>query len=379
MLRLSKLGETVSRLAAQHKTFRMPAGMDSPLDHGVLVPAPAFTPNPGALEGRAFVPDDLPAGAPLVVVLHGCTQTAAGYDRGSGWSTLAAEAGFAVLFPEQTRANNPNLCFNWFVPGDVTRGQGEVESIRRMIAAMVTAHAIDPARIFVTGLSAGGAMTASMLATSPELFAGGAIIAGVPHGAAGSVNEAFDRMRGNGLPDAAGAAAIIRDASPHQGSWPRLSVWHGSADETVDAANAEAIAVGWARLNGLGAPAEDIVEGHQRRVWRDNAGHALVESITVAGMGHGVPIDSRGEGAIGRPGPHMLEAGIASTRHIAAFWGIAPAVAETVLAARAETVMAPRAGPVMAARAETQPRPAPQSTDVGEIINAALRQAGLMR
>ncbi|MBC7522079.1 MAG: PHB depolymerase family esterase, partial [Sandarakinorhabdus sp.] len=207
-----------------------------PIDHGPLVPAPKFAGNPGKLEGWAFVPRSLPARAPLVVVLHGCTQNAAAYDQGSGWSKLAVEAGFAVLYPEQNRANNPNLCFNWFVPGDVTRGQGEVESIRQMIAAMVAAHNLDPARVFITGLSAGGAMTASMLATAPELFAGGAIIAGVAHGPAGTMDGGLGRVRGGALPDAAPTARMARAASTHAGPWPRLSVWHGSADSTVDAA-----------------------------------------------------------------------------------------------------------------------------------------------
>ena len=81
----------------------------------------------------AYVPADLPPRAPLVVVLHGCTQTAGGYDAGTGWSTLAERFGFALLLPEQKRANNPNTCFTWFSPGDTTRDRGEALSIRQMI------------------------------------------------------------------------------------------------------------------------------------------------------------------------------------------------------------------------------------------------------
>ncbi|TIL83807.1 MAG: PHB depolymerase family esterase, partial [Mesorhizobium sp.] len=117
---------------------------------------------------------DLPEAAPLVVVLHGCTQTAAGYDDGSGWSQLADQEGFTLLFPEQQRANNPNLCFNWFVPGDTKRNGGEALSIRQMIGAVVVEYGLDRKRIFITGLSAGGAMTSVMLACYPEVFAGGA-------------------------------------------------------------------------------------------------------------------------------------------------------------------------------------------------------------
>ncbi|MBV1799135.1 PHB depolymerase family esterase [Siccirubricoccus sp. G192] len=115
-----------------------------------------FGPNPGALRMLSFVPEGLPEGAPLVVALHGCTQNAAGYDRGCGWSDLARQLGFALLLPEQRQANNPNRCFNWFEPGDTARDAGEAASIRQMVAHMLAAHRLDPRRVFVTGLSAGG-------------------------------------------------------------------------------------------------------------------------------------------------------------------------------------------------------------------------------
>jgi poly(hydroxyalkanoate) depolymerase family esterase len=164
------------------------------------------------------------------VVLHGCTQNAAVYDQGSGWSRLADRLGFILLFPEQQRANNPMLCFNWFTAEDSTRGLGEVASIRAMIDAIGEQHAIDRQRIFVTGLSAGGAMASAMLANHPELFAAGAIIAGLPFGCASSVSEAFDCMGGRGSAQAAALGGKVRDASSHPGPWPRVQVWQGSAD-----------------------------------------------------------------------------------------------------------------------------------------------------
>ena len=99
-----------------------------------------------------------------------------------------------MLLPEQRRGNNPNVCFDWFQPEDIKRGEGEVASIAAMVRNMVAEHGLDPTRIFVTGLSAGGAMTAAMLATYPELFAGGAIIAGLPYGSAHNVKEALGTM-----------------------------------------------------------------------------------------------------------------------------------------------------------------------------------------
>jgi poly(3-hydroxybutyrate) depolymerase len=82
----------------------------------------SFGPNPGALRMFTYLPPDVSADCALMVVLHGCTQTAAGYDRGAGWSTLAERFGFALLLPEQQRSNNPNGCFNWFQTGDIERG-----------------------------------------------------------------------------------------------------------------------------------------------------------------------------------------------------------------------------------------------------------------
>lgn len=147
-----------------------------------LIELKNFGSNPGTLACWLYLPSILAPKTPLVVVLHGCTQNAATYDHGSGWSKLAEEKGFAVLFPEQQRANNANLCFNWFEPDDIRRDAGEALSIRQMIRHVVESHGMDPGKIFVTGLSAGGAMANVMPVTYPELFAGGAIIGGLPYG-----------------------------------------------------------------------------------------------------------------------------------------------------------------------------------------------------
>jgi poly(hydroxyalkanoate) depolymerase family esterase len=115
-----------------------------------------------------------------------------------GWggrtSTLADRYGFALLLPEQQPSNNPNGCFNWFLPGDTRRGGGEALSIRQMIEKIVIDKNIDRRRIFITGLPAGGAMTSAMLVSYPEVFAGGAIIAGLPYGAASNAQQAFESM-----------------------------------------------------------------------------------------------------------------------------------------------------------------------------------------
>jgi poly(hydroxyalkanoate) depolymerase family esterase len=343
--------------------------------------------NPGNLRARCYVPDGLKAGAPLVVVLHGCTQDAAVYDHGSGWSTLADRHGFALLFPEQQRANNPMLCFNWFSVGDTQRGMGEAASIRGMIEAMKKAHGVDPARIFVTGLSAGGAMASAMLATYPEVFAAGAILAGVAYGCADGVAEAFDCMGGRARSDAAALAAQVRRASPHKGPWPRVQVWHGSADSTVAPSNADAIALQWAALHGLEPKPDrvDEVETYPRRAWLGPEGEPLIEQYSVTGMAHGVPLDGSAapEEAVGAAGAHMLDVGLSSTQRIAEFFGIASGASGTARGAArgaAPTASAPSAGRAPAARArETAPPRSAPASGVQKVIEDALRKGGLMR
>lgn len=378
------LGNTLARL----KAFKYPEGLalrpvTGPTG-GRLTELRDFRPNPGALEAYAFVPDSPTA---LVVVLHGCTQSAAGYDQGSGWSELAERYGFALLFPQQTRANNANLCFNWFVAEDTRRGGGEASSIRTMIATMVERHSIDPERVFVTGLSAGGAMASTMLAAYPELFAGGAIIAGVPHGVASSVPQAFDRMRGHGLPDAGALEALVREASPHPGPWPKISVWHGTADATVSDSNADAIIAQWRQLNAVGATPDrtEEVHGTVHRSWLDDRGRPVIEDYRIPGMGHGTPIAVSGVDGLGQAMPFMLDVELSSTRVIAESWNLLgkQRVVHQELVASAPAVPAPISRITQKPRAEPGHAPCAQVTapvsGIQRTIEAALRSAGLMR
>lgn len=332
----------------------------------------AFGSDPGDLGARCYLPSDLPSGAALVVVLHGCTQTAAGYDHGSGWSALADRYGFALLFPEQKRSNNANRCFNWFEAGDTRRGSGEALSIRQMVEAMVDRHGLDPTRVFVTGLSAGGAMASVMLATYPEVFAGGAIIAGLPYGSAAGVPQALDRMRGHGGPDATKLVALVRQASDHDGPWPTVSVWHGTGDATVNPVNADAIIAQWRTLHGVGVAPDviDTVDGYPHRVWRDKGGRAAIEDYRITGLGHGTPLATQGDEGCGTSGAFMLEANISSTRRIAESWGLVEERAQD-RSCRASTPNSPKNAPT---RSEDE-----IGTQVGKVIEDALRSAGLMR
>jgi poly(hydroxyalkanoate) depolymerase family esterase len=373
---MRSISDTMARLAA----FRdLAPGAPARHAPGPIAPQrlamlTAFGTNPGALVARCHVPAGLRPGAPLVVILHGCTQTADGYDHAAGWSTLADREGFAVLLPEQTRANNANLCFNWYMPEDMRREGGEPQSIRQMIEAMILAHDLDPARIYITGLSAGGAMTSVMLATYPELFAAGAIIAGLPFGTAHNVPEAFDRMRGHGGPNDAELAALVRRASGgHRGDWPTVSIWHGTADRTVTIANMGRIVAQWRGLHGAGEAPDmvETVDGHTRSIWHGVDGRVAIEQHEITGMGHGTPIDPAGPDALGNAAPHMLDVGISSTALIARFWGLTD---RKPLTRSARPTPPRRHEPVADKETRRERMSGPQ-----KIIEDALRAAGLLR
>jgi poly(hydroxyalkanoate) depolymerase family esterase len=290
-----------------------------------LIETTSFGPNPGDLRMLSYVPADMDAEPALVVVLHGCKQNAAGYDLGAGWSTLADHYGFALLMPEQKSSNNANGCFNWFVPDDIARGSGEARSIRQMVEHMAHQHHVDPDRIFITGLSAGGAMSAVMLATYPEVFAAGAIIAGLPYGIATNVREALGGMSKSSGHSARALGDLVRNASSHTGPWPRLSVWHGSADRTVHPDNADDIVQQWLNLHELPPVpmSKTIVDGHPRHVWWNGDGATVVESYTIADMAHGTPLGAAdNDERYGEAGAYLLEAGISSSYRIAQFFGL---------------------------------------------------------
>ncbi len=288
-----------------------------------LVEAHGFGSNPGGLRMFKYVPAR--PGPALVVVLHGCAQTAAHYDVGAGWSILADRYGFVVLLPQQQTANNPNRCFNWFLAGDIQRGKGEALSIRQMVESMIRDHGIDRGRVFVTGLSAGGAMTSVMLATYPDTFAAGAVIAGLPYRTATNAKQAFESMLQVREHSAREWGDLVRAASPHRGPWPRLSIWHGGADPVVKPGNADQIVKQWTDVHGLDVKPTltETVDGYPRQVWRNKADDTVIESYTIPRMAHGAPLATGGsDEQCGAAGPFLLDVGISSSYHIAKFWGL---------------------------------------------------------
>lgn len=376
---MTSLGQTVAAL-----TRRRREGARSTSARTLRMTVVEVSPNPGGLRMLLHIPLGIAPGAPLVVVLHGCSQTGEAYAEGAGWLSLADRFGFVVLAPEQATGNNPNRCFNWFQAEDTARGSGEVASIATMTRQVIAGHGIDPDRVFVTGLSAGGAMTAALLASYPDLFAGGAIIAGLPFGAANTLSEAMGAMM---QPRARGSAVWgdkVRMASPHQGPWPSISIWHGDADATVRPASADALIQQWTDVHGLTrAPQKARTpDGRLFDVWLSPTGQPLVENHRIPGMPHGTPVKTGGPDGVGVAGPYLIDIGISSSLEIALGWGIAQGDPRQPSEAAAITRTpdtpprtAPKA-PSVGARARSRP---PGEDGMKSVIENALRAAGLMR
>lgn len=291
---------------------------------GMISTVPHFGTNPGALTLQLYTPRRaVPPGMPLILLLHGCRQDAASFATNTGWLAWAEAAGVPLVLPGQVAANQRHRCFNWYRTGDVARGLGEAMSIRQALRFAMGHFASDRRRVFIAGLSAGGAMTAALLAAYPAVFAAGAVVAGMPVGVAQNSPMALLRMaRTDPFGSRAALVLAARAAAPPRrtASWPRLSIWQGGADRVVNPENAELLAAQWGGLHGCDEePMEDSTEapGLRRRAW-GRPGRPAVELWTLPEMAHGFPIAA----GAGRAGPWVLDTGIAAVPRIAEFWGL---------------------------------------------------------
>ncbi|MFE2754754.1 alpha/beta hydrolase family esterase [Actinosynnema sp. NPDC059335] len=277
-----------------------------------------FGSNPGNLQMFRYVPAGLTAGRPVVVALHGCTQNATGYGPATGWLQLADRWKFTVVVPQQKSQNNLNSCFNWFEPGDTRRGSGEALSIKQMVDKAKQDNGATSA--YVSGLSAGGAMTAVMLATYPDVFSGGGIVAGLPFQCATTVAAAYGCMNPGTDLTPAQWGDRVRAAFPYSGPRPKVSIWHGAADTTVRPLNGTELVEQWTNVNGTDQTPDvsDTVAGYPHRVYG-----GTVEHYSITGMNHGQPVDP-GAGATqcGGTAAYMLDVNVCAAYHLARFWGI---------------------------------------------------------
>jgi poly(hydroxyalkanoate) depolymerase family esterase len=256
-----------------------------------------FGTNPGNLLMYRYVPTNIPANAPLVVVLHGCTQTASGFEGYAGWDTLSNHYKFYVIHAQQQSANNSSSCFNWFQATDYSRNQGEAYSIKQMMNYMKNHFSIDSSRVFVTGLSAGACMTAVMMGAYPEVFNAGAIMAGAPYKSATDATSAYQAMLGNVTKTPSQWGDLVRsENTSFTGSFPRVAIFQGTIDGTVKPVNARELMKQWTNVHKTDTIADSINTSFYNnnkillKQYHDSTGNTVVETYMISTMDHGISV-----------------------------------------------------------------------------------------
>ncbi len=266
---------------------------------GELQEIDGFGSNPGGLKMYLHVPDSLPPSSkvPLVVALHGCTQTASSLADRSGWNELANENGFIVLYPQQRVWNNASKCFNWFRSKDLNDSTGETASIGQMLDHAIEHYPIDTGRVFAYGLSAGASMAVSVLANFPGKFKAGAVFAGGPYKVATNVFAAFPVMMNPPNRSREEWKSLVPPLEDPEGNYPRLLIFHGTDDNTVNIENAYSLVGQWTGIHGLDTEPDEILrpyKGHsfiERRAHLDSSGQERVAFYRLHGKGHELPVD----------------------------------------------------------------------------------------
>ena len=235
---------------------------------------------------KVYIPRGRQSGrCALLVMLHGGTQDADDFAAGTRMNALAEEQGFIVAYPIQSKAANASLCWNWFTPESQMRGRGEPAIIAGITNEIISDYDVDPARVFVAGLSAGGAMAAVMGATYPDLYAAIGVHSGLPYRSAADLPSAFAAMRGH-----AGQRGRHSRKSRSTGddSPPiRTIVFHGDADNIVHPSNAALVeAESISEIVERAEVRHDAIRAHTRTVTRDKTGAVVVEHWLVHGSGH---------------------------------------------------------------------------------------------
>lgn len=275
-----------------------------------------FGANPGDLEANYFMPNIVqPA---LVVLLHGCAQHGDELALQSGLSGLAKKHDFALLLPQQGLSNNIKRCFNWYSADDSTRDSGETLSLKNMITSMKAR--LGSKEVYILGLSGGGAMASGMLANYPELFAGGAVVAGIPFPCADGLMQGISCMRNGPSQTAEELATLVKKLNPQQKTWPKLSVWTGVNDSIVNPLNSSMLAQQWASLSTVDhKPIINKKSGYTITRWHNSAKEAQVELIEVSELGHGIMVNPKVENG-GVESDYLLASPVSTVKHVIDFW-----------------------------------------------------------
>ncbi|MEM8933076.1 MAG: PHB depolymerase family esterase [Acidobacteriota bacterium] len=251
-----------------------------------------------------YVPDGIPSGtaAPLVVMLHGCTQTGDGFATSTGMNVIADQEGLLVAYPQQPSSANSSRCWNWFEPAHQGRGSGEPASIAGVVGAIEAAYAVDSDRVAVAGFSAGAAMAVILGATYPDVFVAIGVHSGLEYKAATSASSAFSAMFSGGPPAGPQGDAAYAAMGSRARVVPTMVI-HGTSDFTVVTANGDLVLSQWAQTNDRASDGSDnndiddtaeTVESGQvsggrsftRSLYEDGAGSVVMEKVMVDSMGH---------------------------------------------------------------------------------------------
>ena len=216
-------------------------------------------------------------GRPLVVMLHGCSQTADDFAAGTAMNEAASRLGFAVLYPEQSTAEHPMRCWNWHLPEHQRRGSGEPAFLHGFVQHAIKNFSIDPRRVYVAGLSAGGAMAAILGQAYPDVFAAVGVHSGLAVGCASDLRGALAAMRGD-APKLPGASSTV----------PTI-VFHGDADTTVDPVNGRSVIAAMAGEDARMERSDVAVAGKRsftKSIFHSSCGRTIGEHWTLHGAGH---------------------------------------------------------------------------------------------
>jgi poly(hydroxyalkanoate) depolymerase family esterase len=287
----------------------------------------SFGSNPGNLRMFHYVPANRPAGAPLVVVAHGCAQTAQEQAETSGWLTLAERFKFAVLFPQTSTTNEPlGGCFRTWIPAHQQRGAGEPLSVKQMVDTLKAQYSLSSSATFITGMSSGGHLANVMMATYPDVFAAGAPQSSFPYKCAMDASELTMCAQGGRNYTAQQWGDLARSGYPgYNGPWPKVQIWHGSADTLIYLPNQYQQVMQWTNANAIDAMPDwtDYLLGYPRNTYNTQFGSTRVQTVTVTGMGHAVAVDPGiGSWQCGVIGPYASDFNICAAYWIASFFGI---------------------------------------------------------